>query len=177
MLADSGAQVDCVSRDKLKPLGLNEYSLLKAEMSLGCANGSDAGIIGAFFGKVALKDKANNAVVRELFYVLKKGGNLLSRTTLTKLGLLTANFPLGGSQQCDKLPVWPATQGQMVVAGNTRNRQSDGDCDPDSPLPCSCPMRVQVQVPKQLPYAPTMQNRQHLQDWIKILQEQRFQHL
>ena len=69
MLADSGAQVDCVSRDKLKRLGLNEYSLLKAEMSLGCANGSDAGIIGAFFGKVALKDKANNAVVRVIFYV------------------------------------------------------------------------------------------------------------
>ena len=96
-----------MSRDKLKRLGLNVYSLLKPEMSLGCANGSDAGIIGAFFGKVALKDKANNAVVRVLFYILKRGRNLLSRTTLTKLGLLPANFPLGGSQQCDRLPGLP----------------------------------------------------------------------
>ena len=63
----------CLSKDKLRCLGLNKSSLLKTELSLGCANESDAGIMGAFFGKVAHKANGNNSVVRVLFYVLKKG--------------------------------------------------------------------------------------------------------
>ena len=63
VVTDTGAQEDCLSRNKLKCLGLNESSLLKTELSLGCANQSDAGIIGAFGGKVALK-----AMVTILWY-------------------------------------------------------------------------------------------------------------
>merc|ERR1712208_102014 len=77
---------------------------------------------------------------RDLFYVLRKGGCLLSRTTITKLGKLPTTFPqvsVGGSQQRDQLPVWSATQGQVVVAGTPGARQPDGECDPDNPLPCS----------------------------------------
>ena len=72
MVTDTGAQVDCLSKDKLKCLGLNELSLLKTELSLGCANKTDAGILGAFWGKVVHKANGNNTVVRVLFYVLRK---------------------------------------------------------------------------------------------------------
>ena len=108
VVTDTGAQVDCLSRNKLISLGLNESSQLKTELSLGCANQSDADIIGAFWGRVAHKANGNNTVVRVLSYVLRKGGCLLIRTTITKLGLLPNTFPqvpLGGSRQCDKLPV------------------------------------------------------------------------
>ena len=101
MVTDTGAQVDCLSKDKLKCLGLNESSLLKTELSLGCANQSDADIIGAFWGKVAHMAYGNKTVVRVLFYVLGKGGSLLSRKNITKLGMMPTNFPqvpLGGSQ-------------------------------------------------------------------------------
>ena len=47
MVTDTGAQVDCLSKEKLKCLGLKESSLLKTELSLGCANKTDAGILGA----------------------------------------------------------------------------------------------------------------------------------
>ena len=111
-VTDTGAQVDCLNKNKLKSLGLNESSLLKTELSLGCANDSDAGIMGAFWGKVVHKANGNNTVVRVLFYVLRKGSNLLSRTTITKLGILHTTFPqvpVGGSQQRDQLPIWSAT--------------------------------------------------------------------
>ena len=43
MVTDTGVQVDCLSKDKRRCLGLNESSFLKTELSLGCANESDAG--------------------------------------------------------------------------------------------------------------------------------------
>ena len=68
-----------MNKNKLKSLGLYESSLLKTELSLGCANDTDAGIMGAFWGKVVHKANGNNTVVRVLFYLLRKGGCLLSR--------------------------------------------------------------------------------------------------
>ena len=112
IVTDTGAQVDCLNKSKLKSLGLNELSLLKTELTLGCANDTDAGIIGAFWGKVVHKANGNNTVVRVLFYILRKGGNLLSITTITKLDMLPTTFPqvsVGGSQQLDQLPVRSAT--------------------------------------------------------------------
>ena len=71
IVTDTGAQVDCLNKSKLKSLGLNELSLLKTELTLGCANDTDAGIIGAFWGKVVHKANGNNTVVRVLFYILR----------------------------------------------------------------------------------------------------------
>merc|ERR1712105_157919 len=166
IVTDTGAQVDCLNKSKLKSLGLNELSLLKTELSLGCANESDADIIGAFWGKVLHKANGNNTVVRVLFYVLRKGGNLLSRTTITKLGLLPTTFPqvpLGGSSVTSSPS---ATQGQVVVADTSEVRQPDGECDPDSPLQCSCPTREQVQPPQKIPFPATVKNRLRLENYI-----------
>ena len=144
---DTGAQVDCLNKSKLKSLGLNESSLLETELSLGCAIESDADIMGVFWGKVLYKANGNNTVVRVLFYVLRKGGNLLSRTTITKLGLLPTTFPqvsLGGSSVIGSSS---ATQGQVVVADTPEARQPEGECDPDSPLQCTCPTSTEDPIP------------------------------
>merc|ERR1712082_533592 len=45
IVTDTGAQVDCLNKSKLKSLVSNELSLLKTELSLGCANDIDADII------------------------------------------------------------------------------------------------------------------------------------
>ena len=167
IVTDTGAQVDCLNKSKLKSLGLNESSLLETELSLGCANESDADIMGAFWGKVLHKVNGNNTVVRVLFYVLRKGGNLLSRTTITKLGLLPTTFPqvsLGGSSVTSSPS---ATQGQVVVADTPEVRQPEGECDPDSPLKCSCPTREQVQPPQKIPFQATVKNRLRLENYIK----------
>ena len=44
LVTDTGAQVDCLSRHKLRQLGLTEMDLLKPQLSFGCANESDAAI-------------------------------------------------------------------------------------------------------------------------------------
>ena len=106
-------------------------------------------------------------MVRVLFYVLRKGANLLSRTTITKLGLLPTTFPqvpLGGSSVMGSSS---ATQDQVVVADTSEVRQPDGECDPDSPLQCSCPTREQVQPPQKIPFPATVENRLRLENYIK----------
>ena len=57
--ADSGAQVDCVARNQLKRLGLSEQDLLEAAVTLGCANNTKAGMLGAFWGKVSCEVNLN----------------------------------------------------------------------------------------------------------------------
>merc|ERR1712030_69600 len=161
-----GRFVEPPNKSKLKYLGINESSLLQTELSLGCANESDADIMGAFWGKVIHKVNDKNTVVRVLFYVLRKGGNLLSRTTITKHGLLPTTFPqesLGGSSVTSSSS---ETQGQ-VVADTPEVRQPEGECDPDSPLQCSCPTREQVQPPQKIPFQATVKNRLRLENYIK----------
>merc|ERR1712208_59245 len=164
IVTDTGAQVDCLNKNKLKYLGLNESSLLETELSLGCANESDADIMGAFWGKVIHKVNDMNTVVQVLFYVLRKGGSLLSRTTITKLGLLHPTFPqvtLGGSSVTSSPS---ATQGRVVAADISEARQPEGECDPDSPLQCLCPTREQVQPPQKIPFQATVKNRLRLEN-------------
>ena len=130
LVTDTGAQVDCLSRHKLRQLGLTERALLKPQLSLGCANETAADILGVFWVKVSHKSEGTNAVVKVMFHVLKKGCNLLSRTTLIKLELLNPDFPappnnvLGGSQQCDQLPTWSVTQDQVVAAAGRHPKQA-----------------------------------------------------
>ena len=94
--ADTGAQVDCVARNQLKRLGLSEQDLLEAAVTLGCANNTKAGVLGAFWGKVLCEVKNKIKTVKVMFYVLKSGGNLLSRNTLRKLGVIDDEFPKVG---------------------------------------------------------------------------------
>merc|ERR1711895_105966 len=86
LLCDTGAQVDCLNKRKLHALGLVENQLLSPEVVVGCANESPAGVLGVFFGKVTAMEGLRKVQVQVLLFVLKHGGNILSRHTCEKLG-------------------------------------------------------------------------------------------
>ena len=78
LLCDTGAQVDCINRRKLRALGLKEDQLLSPAVAIGCANESPAGVLGVFFGVVTAMEGMVTVKVQVLLYVLRDGGNILS---------------------------------------------------------------------------------------------------
>ena len=70
-------------------LGLRRKDLLSTAVGLECANKEDANVLGVFIGKVVAKDDGGNIItVQSLVYVMKHGGDLLSREVLGQLGVL-----------------------------------------------------------------------------------------
>merc|ERR1711888_105772 len=97
LTADSGAQVTACNVDKLSLLGLKKKDLLSTAVGLECANKEDANVLGVFIGKVQAKDDRGNTItVQSLVYVMKHGGDLLSREVLRELGVLPPEFPKVG---------------------------------------------------------------------------------
>ena len=163
LLCDTGAQVDCISRRKLKMLGLREDQLRMPQVSLDCANKTEAEVLGVFFGEVsAMEGDWKVDKVKVLFYVLKQGGDMLSRHTCERLGLINEDFPKPGSV------VDGADKGHAEVHEMDGGvYQEEGECDPDSELPCRCPRREFVDPPTCLPFEPTEENRAKIEGWIK----------
>ena len=167
LLCDTGAQVDCLNRRKLHALGLVEDQLLSPEVVVGCANESPAGVLGVFFGKVTAMEGLAKVQVQVLFYVLKHGGNILSRHTCEKLGIISSEFPKVGEHHISQVRVEKEPGLEVNVVESEAVYQEEGKCDPDSELPCRCPRREFVDPPDELPYPPTEENRKKLEDWIK----------
>ena len=166
LLCDTGAQVDCLNRKKLQALGLVENQLLSPEVVVGCANESPAGVLGVFFGKVTAMEGLRKVQVQVLFYVLKEGGSILSRHTCEKFGIISSEFPKVG----EHLPVGEDKRLGLKVNMVEKSEdvyQKEGECDPDSELPCRCPRREFVDPPDKMPYPPTEENRERLENWIK----------
>ena len=166
LLCDTGAQVDCINRKKLHALGLVENQLLSPEVVVGCANESPAGVLGVFFGKVTAMEGLTKVVVQVLFYVLRDGGNILSRHTCEKLGVISSEFPKVGEHLVKAVTEQSEVE-VNVVQESGAVYQEEGECDPDSELPCRCPRREFVDPPGELPYLPMEENRKKLEDWIK----------
>ena len=171
--ADSGAMVDCVNRSKLKQFGLSENNLLKSSVSLGCANDTEANVVGTFFANVIGKTKGGKKVkVRTLFYVLKNGGNLLSCTTLQKMGVLPSNFPEIGQFNMNGEKEEISRLNEILIEGLVDSdnlqavRQPVGQCDPESELPCSCPRHQYRDPPERLPFPAIPENREKLEKWL-----------
>ena len=135
LLCDTGAQVDCVSRAQLRGLGLIESQLLQPAVTVGCANGTAAHVVGVFFGKVTAMDGADKVQARVMFYVVKTGGNILSRNTCETLGVVDEDFPKVGKHLGAKTRV-------SEVSCESAVYQEVGQCDPDSEYPCRCPRRI-----------------------------------
>ena len=144
-------------------LGLGEDQLRKPQVSLDCANKTEAEVLGVFFGKVsAMEGDWRVDKVKVLFYVMKEGGDMLSRHTCERLGLIGKEFPKTGHvvNEGDRHHI-----DVQVVDGGVY--QEYGECDPDSKLPCRCPRREFVDPPTNLPFQPTNENREKIEDWIK----------
>ena len=70
-------------------LGLGEDQLRKHQVYLDCANKTEAGVLGVFFGEVsAMEGDWREDKVKVLFYVMKQSGDMLSRHTCERLGLI-----------------------------------------------------------------------------------------
>ena len=174
LTADSGAQVTACNVDKLPLLGLRRKDLLSTVVGLECANKENVNVLGVFIGKVVAKDGSGNAItVQSLVYVMKHGGDLLSREVLLQLGVLPPEFPRVGqfsSGQVGKHKVEQVSVGDDEDKGKETMKQEmfqpTGQCDPQSQLPCQCPLRTVVDVPDKLPIAAVPENRKELEDWI-----------
>ena len=117
LTADSGAQVTACNVDKLPSLGLKRKDLLSTVVGLECANKGDANVLGVFFGKVVTKsDNGATFTVQSLVYVMKQGGDLLSREVLQQLGVLPPEFPKVGQFCSDK--VGKSEVNKVSVDGN-----------------------------------------------------------
>ena len=89
LLCDTGAQVDCISRRNLRLLGLGEDQLRKPQVTLDCANKTEAEVLSVFFGEVSpMEGDWSMNKVKILFYVMKQGGDMISRHTCERSGLI-----------------------------------------------------------------------------------------
>ena len=127
LLCDTGAQVDCISKKKLNLLGLEENQLRKPGVVLDCANKTEAGVLGVFFGEVSpMEGDWKVDKVKVLFYVMKQGGDMLSRHTCERLGLVNKEFPKPGF--VEKVDGVEHAEVHGVDGGVY---QEYGECDPD----------------------------------------------
>ena len=134
----------------------------KPQVSLDCANKTEAEVLGVFFGEVsAMEGDWKVDKVKVLFYVMKQGGDMISRHTCERLGLIDEEFPKPG--HAINGDVIDHAEIQEVYTGAY---QEYGECDPDSELPCRCPRREFVDPPSSLPYPPIEENREKLEVWI-----------
>ena len=98
-------------------------------------------MLGVFIGKIVAEDGSGDTItVQSLVYVMKHGGDLLSREVLKQLGVLPPEFPMVGQfisgtvgkGRVDKVTIGgnedEGTEGQEVF-------QPPGQCDPQSSLP------------------------------------------
>ena len=121
-----------------------------------------------FVGSVVAKDGSEvDITVRTLVYVMKHGGDLLSREVLGQLGVLPPDFPKVGQFMSKPRVDVVSVDGDEDKAPDKKEMfQPLGQCDPQSQLPCQCPLRTVVDVPDQLPVAAVPENRKQLEDWI-----------
>ena len=117
LTADSGAQVTACNVDKLQRLGLRRKDLLSTAVGLECANKEDANVLGVFIGKVIAKDDNDNAITAQsLVYVMKHGGDLLSKEVLRQLGVLPPEFPNIGQDRLQKTKWIGLVLGMKVIS-------------------------------------------------------------
>ena len=163
--ADTGAQVDCISVSQIRKLGIGKQNLLIPGLHVDCANNTDAGIVGVFFGRIWTAEETGGMSV--LFYVLEKGSNLLSKSTCEKLGIVQKDFPkIHGRVQEVYIPGSDVEESSLQgthISSVQRTEpedglQAEGECDPDSPLPCRCPRRNWVDPPETIPFEPIKEN-------------------
>ena len=101
--------------------------LLSTAVGLWCANKEDASVLGVFIGKVLDNDDCGNSVaVQSLVYVIKHGGDLLSREVLKQLGVLP-----------------PGRLGKVTIGGNEDKAAVEmfrphSQRDPPSRIPENC---------------------------------------
>ena len=116
-------------------LGLRRKDLLSTAVGLECANKEDANVLGVFIGKVVAEDGNGNSItVQSLVYVMKHGGDLLSREVLRQLGVLPPEFPKIGQDRLQKTKWIGLVLGMKVISRPMF--QPRGQCDPENPLAC-----------------------------------------
>ena len=115
--------------------------LLSTAVGLWCANKEDASVLGVFSGKVLDNDDCGNSVaVQSLVYVIKHGGDLLSREVLKQLGVLPPDPKICqyGSPQGEK-----GRLGKVIIGGNEDKAAVEmfrphSQRDPPSRIPENC---------------------------------------
>ena len=96
---------------------------------------SPPGVLGVFFGKVTAMERLTKVQVQVLFYVLRDGGNILSRHTCEKLGIISSEFPKVGEHLSGFVGRNNNPNLEVNVVENSEAvYQEVGQCDPNSEL-------------------------------------------
>jgi hypothetical protein len=135
-----------------RTLGISEEELIPVSLKMHAANNQGITILGAaplrFSGSNPNGEKVET---RQLTYITDTTDTLfLSREACSALGIIAKGFPSVGAASC------PAST------------QPNGPaCDYNDTESCNCPQRKSPPpIPMKLPYPPTDENREKLQEYL-----------
>ena len=157
-LADTGAQTCCSDLRVLHTLGITKDYLIPTRHSLLSATQSRISVIGAIF----VQFSSGKHISRQVLYICDNvSGLYLSEKAQIDLGIIPATYP--------QPPLSPPTSVDALSSTAT----SDSSSSPPTlhtskPLgPCGCLMwEPPPPVPTQIPFPPTPENREKLQEWL-----------
>ena len=156
-LPDTGAQMVVAGLPQLHKLGITKKELIPLSNGISAADNSGLGLLGGVLINITGQCKDGSTVsTKQLCYIAEGIDCLfLSRQACRELGIIGDDFPCLGafSNQSAKIS-------NMSVPPNPEH--------PADPRPCSCPARtLPPPVPTELPFPPTVENRDRLEDWIR----------
>ena len=130
-----------------RSLGLSDANLTKADLRLYSADNDDIKLLGMI--PVQFTDHVSGLSTRQIVYICEKASSvLLSLEACIDLQYVTPDFPSGQTMNVTN-----------IAATRTGKKP---ECD------CSCPVRAEApDVPTELPYEPTEDNIDKLEQWIR----------
>ena len=165
VMADTGCQSCLAGIYSLIRLGISTENRIPVTMAMHAANNDNIPILGAAILSFSGKARSGKTLsTRQLVYITDSSDNIfLSREACTDLGMISTKFPTIGE----------ATVSEQSFQSLINDMPPPKPCIPGIPLalhdanPCGCPPRQKVPPkPTSLPFDPTEDNREKLQDWL-----------
>ena len=148
--ADTGAMTCTSGPELLKALNCPRQYLVKTRHRIQGVTGDCLQIIGTLL----LQIKLGEHTTRQVVYVTNNTSGLyLSENALRDLGVIHPDFP--------------KVQHSPPPTSETDKAAACSSHDPGA-APCGCPLRTSIpDIPSNIPYPPTEDNRHKLEEWIK----------
>jgi len=151
-LADTGATVTCGGLDILKGLGMKQEALLPTKVVLRAANGQKLTTLGTVPVKLSISSYGEST--RTLVYIAKELSRLLiCKDDLISLGSIPASFPFPPTEKINGIEF------EKAPIDSTKKE--------DDLAPCGCPKRKNAPPPPKLPFEPTEENVDKLEQFLK----------
>ena len=176
-VADSGAQTCLMGLSVLRKFGLGRQHLTRITKRILAANREEIHVLGTIFMKLSGRSASQRRIATSaMVYVTDSTDRFyLSRTVLSQLAVLGADFPTVGSAVATASS---PLQGAVTDADDIPARRTAPDASatgmtgtphtgPAKLAECGCPERSgNPGRPTQLPFAPTPENAARMKAWL-----------